>query len=105
MYIPFPGDHEQMQFGKIQISALKVKQRVISWKKGPCQGAGMPHPSLYRSKILPLTLPTHRNPPDPIPHFAFEGNGYKPIKISIILKKGFHDIPWKEFKDSGSVFC
>ena len=37
-------------------------------KKGPCQEAGMPHPSLYRSKMSPLTFPTHRNPLNPFSH-------------------------------------
>ena len=43
----------------------KKQERVISGKKGPCQEAGMPHPSLYRSKMSPLTFPTHRNPLNP----------------------------------------
>ena len=37
-------------------------------KKGPCQEAGMPHQSLYRSKMSPLTFPTHRNPLNPFSH-------------------------------------
>ena len=48
-----PGNHKNR--------SKKYRDVLFLRKKGPCQEAGMPHPSLYRSKMSPLTFPTQWN--------------------------------------------